>query len=285
MRTKVVRLLLIVMMWTPCSVDAQNIRAADRERSFDLMVKQLDEFIARFNFEQSLDGSAIEDTAYVYWNGPHGEMKLHRKQAVQFLVDQTLHEKNRALVLDFAQQVCIDYPQLLDFFEDNWYAKLPTEITLGGKQERMTLTMGIHYDHEVNGSKWVIRGVDAPSLLSPRTENDRERIIRPSNNESDFVALFRAFEDGDHFKEYLPVGFKQDQLTLLYQAMVKKGELELIDVRSGRLSYHFLQVPGWVFVVEYVNRKAHNRGWLITELYKATEKDKRSYLKNELHLQ
>ena len=57
-------------------------------------------------------------------------------------------------------------------------------------------------------------------------------------------------------------------------------EYEYID----RITYHFLQVENWAFMVHSVNRSDPNSGWLISDIVRLPEQLKSQYKKSILYL-
>ena len=51
-----------------------------------------------------------------------------------------------------------------------------------------------------------------------------------------------------------------------------------------RISYHLLQIDGWVLVLNHIENKDYANGWLVNQLIKTTENEKRIYKQNSLHI-
>ena len=106
-------------------------------------------------------------------------------------------------------------------------------------------------------------------------------LIPPTNEELNFVALYKALNDSVIRDEYFHKGFRADQLSVFIDMLGKKKiEFKQID----GIEMHFLQIDGWAFIVEDINRKSYNSGWLITKLLKMTNTQKERYKKERLHL-
>ncbi|MCB9205340.1 MAG: hypothetical protein H6603_10225 [Flavobacteriales bacterium] len=266
------------------TIQGQNILGRDQEEVWRLMAPEFDEFIERFNFKKSIDGSAIEDTAYVYWKSPGGDLKVDRKTAVRLLIDRSLQDARPELTKKFIQQVCVTAPTRISFYDEDWYAQLNVDVEHKGSKHTMDVVFSLQYEGNDKGSKWVIRGIDAPFLESPRSKNDKDHIIVPSQNGVNFIGLDRAFQDKEYFAQYLPMGFEEDRLTLLYREMTQ-GKGMTVSPNGSLIRYHLLQIPGWAIVVSYVNRREDNRGWLITDLQQIGSEDKKLYRKELLYIQ
>ncbi|MBA4053983.1 MAG: hypothetical protein C0490_04655, partial [Marivirga sp.] len=55
------------------------------------------------------------------------------------------------------------------------------------------------------------------------------------------------------------------------------GQLKIEMI--NKITYHFLQLDGWIMSVNYVNRESKNSGWLIDVLKPATVQEKVNYIK------
>jgi hypothetical protein len=59
--------------------------------------------------------------------------------------------------------------------------------------------------------------------------------------------------------------------------LVKDEALKFVSVNN--LKFHIFQVPNWYFEVSYFNRNTYNSGWLISNLVRVNEKEKKELLK------
>jgi hypothetical protein len=59
--------------------------------------------------------------------------------------------------------------------------------------------------------------------------------------------------------------------------MLSEGKVKIESI--GRITYHFLQLDGWIMTVNYVNRESKNSGWLLATLRQADNQQKVKYLK------
>ena len=64
--------------------------------------------------------------------------------------------------------------------------------------------------------------------------------------------------------------------------MIDQGRLKFVQVDS--ISYHLLQLPGWIVEVKCINRQDNNSGWLISRLMPADENEKINYLQRHLNI-
>ena len=83
-------------------------------------------------------------------------------------------------------------------------------------------------------------------------------------------------QDPTYDQYYASKTFKPDYRTLLFYE-VKMGNMEYQNL--GPLKFHFFQVDGWYFEVNFFNRPGNNSGWLISKLYKISDKEKEDLIR------
>lgn len=265
------RLCLLLLLLTK-AVWAQD--TLDRmEENFLVEVKQVDEFIERFNFDQQ--------TLVVKYAAEHlPHVTLDRPSLILGMFNFEDRIWSDTMVQAFINQVCDSTcPVFLNFLDEDWYAVLPCSIRYKGKPQVAYLTMQIQEEAN-HASKWTIRSVEAP-FLELETDTDRLKALNPISHATDFIGLSRALEDTDNLRNYLHRTYTDDHVSLFMQA-VKSGDLEFVQVNS--ISYHFLQIEGYVFVLNRYLRDSKNSGWLIDELMPADPVKKYTYRKEVLHL-
>ena len=253
-------------------------------------VKQLDQFIGRFNYEESLSGNPMHGNGEGH-NGNSGNMPEAMKDAaadsMRRLVIMTLFDLvckdcfDMGLVNEFLDQVTDENnPVKLDFYDDNWYAGLKTQIKYKGTPMDISLTME-NEAYPGPKSKWVIAGADGPFIEHVDPAGQVEKHIHPMSHETDFIDLERAFSDRSNIELYAARTYRHDNLSQLFDK-VKSKEIVYQGVKNTK--YHFLQVQGWIFVVEHFERNSKNSGWLISKLIKADSREKAKYKVENLHL-
>lgn len=240
-------------------------------------IKQVDEFFARFNYQEKPNSEAVTIAA------THPNFACEREEAIYALFDANLFRDKQVLtdIQNFASQITSSHRLIsLDFYDDNWYAKAKCKVLYNNQPETIILTL----QNEVTApqtSKWVIKGIEADFLrLTPECPAN-SMFIPPNAHETNFISLGRALENTANASLYAHKGFEEDILSLFFYA-VKTGNLSLNYVEA--LSFHFLQVDNWVFTLEKFNRMTSNSGWLITKLLNYPEKQKELYKKKELFI-
>jgi|SRR5690554_428400 hypothetical protein len=230
-----------------------------------VQVKQLDQFIARFNSNENPIGVRIDSKKV---------SEEDRANTIASLFDMDLLEKEafRKKALKFIREVTGSGIGNLSFYDKEYYATIDCQILYKNKREDLTLTMALEGDRE-NGIKWVIVGANA-DFLQVETSKPSNDIIPPTNHEVDFVHLLEIFNVRKDLSNYVSERHGQNQLEVLNH-MLKHEEIKMLNTTTPR--YHFLQIPGWVFTVDFFNRSAKNSGWLISDLYEAKRSELLQY--------
>ena len=237
-----------------------------------VQVKQLDQFIARFNSNENSFGIKIDSNK---------TSKEDRANTIASLFDIDLLENEafRKQALKFIREVTGSGISNLSFYDKEYYATIDCQILYKNRQEALSLTMALEGDKE-NGIKWVIVGADADFLQikTPKSSND---IIPPTNHEVEFVHLLEIFNIRKDISNYVSERHSQSQLDVLNH-LLKNEDIKMLNTTTPR--YHFLQIPGWVFTVDFFNRSAKNSGWLISDLYEAKKSEVLQYKVEKLSI-
>jgi hypothetical protein len=231
------------------------------EEQLKMRVKQLDEFISRFNYEKDIEGKLItnrEDTAM-------------RKRYIINLFDRDLLENaNDSLAqeyLDFIRTVINPHkPVFLHFTDRNWQAEAVCRATFNGKPIQISVFLQTDAISK-NEYKWAIVSAEGDIFdLKPKRQNPGIR-ISPVDNELGFMNLsdISSGEDCKNILNYSVSGYSVDNLTA-FNTLIYNGFLKINYVQ--KIIYHFWQVPGYVFTVEHFERNSYNAGWLISKLSK-----------------
>jgi len=267
------RLLLVVAnLFVILNVAAQNKNITFTDENFAFEVKQIDEFIERFNNSEK---TLIRE--YIKNNYESGD--LTRIDLLKSLFNQQDESWNLREINSFITQIDNrDYK--LQFDDKDWYAKLNCTADFLGEEFPMTMIMNIEKNPESGANKWVINSVDANFLDIPES-SDKSKSINPASHGTNFVALDRALEDTSNMKNYVSSSFNPDKLTLFMSLLsCKKISIKQVD----RIQYHFLQIDGWAFTVKNFERKEKNSGWLISKLERMDNYQKDEYKKSVLNL-
>ena len=233
------------------------------QTEFNFRVKQLDEFMARFNGEESVDVKVADS--------------LKRPLNLLYLFDRELFTANRDSMMwkvnAFIDTVTNQRSAL--YYEDGgWFAEVGCNCIYKGKKDTLTLYLKPEKIEEFQ-YRWVIIGAKGRLLQLIPARRNRGLDIMPNNHEVSFRALSKIAQLGsNNILNYAELDYVPDGLSAFY-ALVYADALKIET--TGRITYHFLEVTGYVFTVERFNRKGNNTGWLISRLIPLDEKEKQTY--------
>ena len=100
--------------------------------------------------------------------------------------------------------------------------------------------------------------------------------INPVQHDVHFSELSSAC---DALDKYISINRTVDQLSFII-GMLKTGELKF--EACNKILFHFTQVPGFIFVVDKINRLDFNSGYLINKPVRADGLKKQSYIEQLL---
>lgn len=244
------------------------------ETVFYAQTKQMNQLFLRFNGEEDLQGKRL----YPGDAGYH-EIKA-RKGYINMLFDQT-----NTGISDDAKFVFIEQalnkknPVFLDFHGNLWFAEV--SATFQYKKEKVTLILYLKLEKQNGGYKWMFSNVYFDRFASWFTHvNDTANLkyfIHPMSHELDFMNLHKIFREPGNIDYYLESEYQPDMLALFVME-TKNNNLTFVSV--DQVKFHFFQVPGWYFEVSYFNRNSMNSGWLISNILRVNEKEKKELMEN-----
>lgn len=251
-------------------------------KKYLLEVKQLDQFVKRFNDEENLI-TGQENTLL--------EIAAKRKNLITYQTERkkillTLFNlKDSSFfsnsVVDFINFVGDDTNHVfISYYDAGWYATVNCSMTYKGKNKNVILTLE-NEGNKKQGFKWVIAAVKSDFINISVPQKDSTKFISPMNHELGFMDLYNVFLDSRNIPQYTQNSFSPDDLSI-FLFLVKNGDIKYVKVES--IKYHFLQVKNWRFTVDYFNRPDINSGWLISSLAKASDTEKLIYKKLTLSL-
>jgi hypothetical protein len=245
-------------------------------------VKQLDEFMLRFNNEQYIPTNQQKSEALLNREkADTNEFFKARVQALQTLfniTDKTL--MNNPLRNDFIQDVCNPSNHTeLNYSDSCWYAVVNCRFKLKNTIKNLDITL-VKKGNTDSGYWWQIAGVD-PQIKSLIDYKENHDFISALNHEMSFMDLYKVFKNANSFFEYTDLPNSEDDLFVFSQAVSTK---KILFERVNSTKFYFLQVSNWLFTVEYFNRRNLNSGWLISGIKQISNADKKSFTEQELHL-
>ena len=254
------------------------------EENFAWQVKQIDEFMERFN---NADYTPIKQ----YLKEQYNLENVSRTDVLRSLFNLEKEGWKKTDLVQFLSEVTDSLPPpYLDFYDHDWYAELQCRGMLNHQKVNFTLVLSIELDEETGGSRWIINSVNGDFLPKTDTEGlafaidgnfDTSKTLQPTSFGIDFMNLVDALKDTANLESYV-VSHAVDQplTTFLNQLYHRQLTFQQVD----RIIYHFLQVDRWIFQVQDFSRATNNSGWLINSLIAATEEEKNNYRKQILHL-
>lgn len=242
-------LILAVISLFVHAVQAQVLLDNDFE-NFDYNVKQIDEFILRFNLKELL----IQ---------PNQNDQYERVNRI-LLFDKSYYRDNTVFLNDFLGSV-EKQNTVLSFYDSTWFAIADCNVTFKGKKDKITLILRTERVKD-DIYKWSITDANGDILeLIPKTQSDRLRLL-PTDNEVNFMSLqsvttsnaqnITLFNEGGHINDRLSV----------FDCLVYNKLLKIDNVQE--LTYCFTQVKGYKFYVKNYLRDGKNAGWLISDVQK-----------------
>ncbi|MFU8843424.1 MAG: hypothetical protein ACNA7V_06405 [Bacteroidales bacterium] len=271
---KILFLVLIFGAVTSLSSPAQRISGLTGDESMlYAQTKQVNQFFRRFNNEEDRLGKRYfpGDSLYRDPGFRPVYLKMLFDASSPFIQNQ-LREEFIAQVADSGS------PQFLNFHGGNWFAEL--SMTFRHHRKKENLILFLQLEQENLGHKWVITNVYYNKFLRQFNKGNKEVVrnsfLHPMSHELDFMNIYKVFRDLTYTEYYASKTFRPDYRTLLFYEL-KTGNMEYES--TGLLKFHFFQVDGWYFEVSYFNRPGANSGWLISKLFRISEKEKEELIK------
>ena len=247
------------------------------ESKFYAQTKQVNQFFRRFNAEEDVKGKRT------YTGDSTFRDVKSRKKYLNIIFNNdnpsmTMEEKN-----NFIEQVTNKKgPIYIDFHGKDWFSEVSASFYY--KHEKVDIILYMKLEKQNGGYKWVFSNVyfskfkDIFKHIGDTT--NLKLFLHPLSHELDFMNIHKVFEDPEKLDFYLDRYYHLDQLSLFVEE-IKNGNLKFESVKE--VKFHFLQVPGWYFEVSYFNRNSNNSGWLISNMLKITDKDKKELIRNYIH--
>lgn len=231
--------------------------------AFQYRVKQLDEFMSRFNGEESVNIQVTDSLKY-----PLNLLYLFNNELFTANRDSMQRQANAFI------QTVIKYRSSLHYEDADWFAEVGCHCMYKNKKDTLTLFLKPEKIEEFQ-YRWVIIGAKGKLLRLTPANRNRGLDILPNNHEVAFRALSKIAQLGsNNILNYAERDYQPHELSAFY-ALVYADALKIET--TGNITYHFLKVPGYVFCVNRFNRKGNNTGWLISRLIPMNEQEKQNY--------
>lgn len=254
---KTLLLTLLLGFTFPFTVSSQSYFSGQiKEDLLKGRVKQVEEFMARFNYEEDWEGEKVKDS-----NDPS-----LRSKYLHTLFDYSRFRQDDGKLIPVAEQFILDvvkHRYQIHYTDSTWIAKVRCKALVSGKSTAMTLYLHTEQvaSHEY---VWVISGAESP-LFKNTSEAVPHLKISPIEHEIGFTGLLSlSSANNNDVSRLFPKDASYDRLSML-AVLIKNGLLRITEIED--VSYLFFNVPGYSFTIERIERKnSYNTGWLITSL-------------------
>ncbi len=265
------QLFIIICLATLVGKSQDFNKLTQDENILRAKTKQINQFFRRFNHEENANGKRLYPEDRNYRNNKK------RKKYIDILFDNQSSQIPYDLKKQFVEEVVNPKaPKFLDFHAGKWYAEASCKFLFHGKEENILLFLEL--EEENSGYKWVITNVFF-EYFNDFFDTKVEGIgpfLHPLSHELDFMNLHEAFEKTEIIQEYAAKDYLVDFLSIFFYE-VKKSNLTFETV--SHVKFHFLQIDNWYFEVSEFIRHDFNSGWLISNLMKMTEDEKKQFVK------
>ena len=219
---------------------------------YRLKVKQLDEFMRRFNLQDVPSLFQNEDTL------------LQKAYSMTAVFDFQIVQSRKDEVREFVATM-LNNKVKLSYTDSNWVAVAHCNAIYKGKETTLTLKLATENvkDYIYN---WVIIDASADFLeLKPQKQNPG-LAISPVDNEVNFISLNHITnKEGRNILNYKGKQVQLDALSVFF-ALVNSEQLRIKNVQ--KLEYRFTIAPFYEFTVRNFLRDAMNSGWLKSDFRK-----------------
>lgn len=239
------------------SLFGQGFQSMPDEQAFQLKVKQIDEFMNRFNFTSDLYGVPTRSTDV------SAEQK--RQLLLTLLNEDSFSTPDHAP--DSLAEVFIDYVitsgQTIRYEDQNWHAQALGSFAFSGKNYPATFILQTELISDVM-YRWAVIDIQSPLFDSYPDEPQDSIMISPAEHGISFISLPETFNlnhssAGTAFRK----NYQRSRLAVIDFLLANK----LLKVNTIKVvKYHFW-LPEIDFIVEHVEKNnGYSPGWVITQL-------------------
>lgn len=248
-------LLLSLLLLNPFIMQAQHFPAQIDETNLQFQVKQMDEFMRRFNYTTRYDGSEVREISD----------STDYKNNLKTLFKHTLFSQEE--IEDFCNHI-MDRGIKLNYTDDNWTAEVSCDCTLKGKHKSVDILLRTELMYE-NYYRWAVVDVSSDFLCQEQISANDSLFISPAEHGISFITLPRIINNKPKsVSSVYEKGWKQDNLSV-FNYMIKDKLLVLGN--ANNVTFHF-QIEGYDFDVErFVGEDTPNQGWLISKITKKSK--------------
>ncbi len=255
---------ILICFWLSAFVAySQEGISFDERYAFEKRVKQVEQFVGRFNGTENLKGEKIQVTK-----------EADRKGIWTTLLSPNLKAQNPKFF-----QAVLDSKAQLSMNSNEIFALVRCKVRFEGKSESMNLTMQNEGDPQ-KGFRWAIRGAKA-DFLAVKAAKPKLGMVSPASHNLNFIDLKKALtSDKANLPNYAWLGYEPDYLTLVLY-LIKTNQIQVEYVED--VSFFFLDIKDWVVRLDYFggneNNSNANAGWLISDLLEHENTKKHEFKK------
>lgn len=226
-------------------------------------VKQLYEFIDRFNYQNDIFGNPIDSVFAA---------KIPRDIYIESLLNNELIQKDNSfsqLSNEFIADVVKDN-KMISLESNKIYAHVKAVFGAENSSKSIQIRLRLEYD---NGYRWVLFSADTSSLYPgnrlPINNYSYKKpsidYISPVSNETNFIDLIKILQSGIKLSDYSSSEGDLASIKRL-EEYINQTDIRLDHCRD--LAYHIYCIKGWDIEIRNFNRSTYNSGWLISALNK-----------------
>jgi hypothetical protein len=226
-------------------------------------VKQLYEFIDRFNYKNDIFGNPIDSVFAA---------KIPRDKYIESLFNNELIRNDnsfRQLSNEFIDDVVKGH-KIINTESNQIYAHITAVFNPEKSSKSIQIRLRLEFD---NGYCWMLFSADTGLInKSNRIPSNNYKYntpiigyISPVSNETNFIDLIKILQPGIKLADYSSSDGDLASIRRLEEYINQSG--------SGfdhcqELVYHIYCINGWDIEIRNFNRSTYNSGWLISDLKK-----------------
>ncbi|MCB2221569.1 MAG: hypothetical protein KQI35_14315 [Bacteroidetes bacterium] len=238
-----------------------------------LQVKQLNQFIDRFNYKKDIHNQDIDSVF---------REKMPREKYLRTLFNV---EDERFRIMDSNNSINIksemekfissvnnnQHPQYLSYQDNQLFALARSVISFKGTDQEISLLLQLRVEKD-QSSQWYIIGIPESPFSMNMEVDQRKKNIPPNSNETNFISISRLLNDSlVRFGDLIYPDHTYDPLSVFWYCLENKT---LSFEHVIKITYYFFQIKDWVFTVDEFSRNSWNSGWLISDIYSAPDQSK-----------
>ncbi len=246
--SKFFSLFLLIMLLNISNAQTQLLTNFDEFEDFDYNIKQLDEFILRFNLKELI----VKPEYTQNW----------KKANRILLFDRSYYLQNKSFLNKFIEDI-ENQKVTLNFEDTTWFAIADCDVIFKGKRNKLTLVLQPELIID-DMYKWsIVDAIGSFLELTPKTTSNELKIL-PTDNDVNFISLQSITTTNSlNITLYNKNNHTNDRLSV-FNCLVYNKMLEIKYVEN--LTYCFKQVCGYEFYVKKFVREEKNAGWLIYDV-------------------